>query len=384
MHDPVIIVGGGLAGSLAALLMARERPEIPVLLLEAGRRIGGNHTWSFFDSDVPLGGADWVRALQPARWSSYTVAFPRHDRHIVQGYNAVTSSRLDALVRERLGADRFRCGCEVTQIAPDHVVLAGGETLRAGAVIDARGPDGPMPGLELGWQKFVGIEFASPVPDSARATIMDATVPQIDGYRFFYTLPLAEDRVLLEDTYYSDKPLLDVETVADRVRAMAAERGIDGAELRHETGVLPICISGDPARFWPAGDPVARLGIRGGFFHATTGYSFALALRQAIELTRVRDFSGAALAAWSRRQFLQHWRDSAYYRVLNSLMFHAAEPDARYRVFERFYRLSEPLIARFYAGRLTLRDKTRILAGRPPVPIGAALRSLRYSATANR
>lgn len=384
MHDPVIIVGGGLAGALAALTMARVRPEIPVLLLEAGSRIGGNHTWSFFDSDVPLGGADWVRALRPARWPSYRVAFPGHERRIVQGYNAVSSSSLDALVREQLAPGRWRSNCEVAAIAPDRVVLAGGETLPAAAVIDARGPDGPMPGLELGWQKFVGIEFGARVPDPESATIMDATVPQIDGYRFVYTLPLAEDRVLIEDTYYSDKPLLDVEAVTHRVRAIAAARGLEGPELRHEAGVLPICISGDPALFWAVGDPVARLGIRGGFFHATTGYSFALALRLAIELTRVRDFSGPALAAWTRQQFLSHWRDSAYYRVLNSLMFHAASPDGRYRVFERFYRLSEPLIARFYGGRLTMRDKTRILAGRPPVPIGAALRSLHYSATGYR
>ena len=50
---PLVIVGGGLAGSLAALFMAERRPEIPVLLLEGGESFGGNHTWSFFDSDIP-------------------------------------------------------------------------------------------------------------------------------------------------------------------------------------------------------------------------------------------------------------------------------------------------------------------------------------------
>ena len=66
------------------------------------------------------------------------------------------------------------------------------------------------------------------------------------------------------------------------------------------------------------------------------------------------------------------------------MIFHAAAPHERYRIFERFYRLSEPLIARFYSGDLTMLDKARILTGRPPVPIGAALRSLRYSATGLR
>ena len=381
---PVIIVGGGLAGSLAALALAREQPERPLLLLEAGSSFGGNHTWSFFDSDIPRGGADFVQALQPTRWPSYQVAFPGHTRVIEQGYNAIGSPRLDALVRASLPAHQWRCACEVAQIGPERVILDTGEVLDACAVIDARGPDGPMPGLELGWQKFVGIEFAACVANPDRVTIMDARVPQIDGYRFLYTLPLAADRVLVEDTYYSDDFALDVATVAARVRAEAAALGISGPELRQESGVLPICIGGDPARFWPVDDPVARLGMKGGFFHPTTGYSFALALRLAIELAQCQDLSAPALAAWSRRQFIAHWRQSAYYRLLNSMTFHAAAPALRYRIFERFYRLPQSLIARFYSDDLTVRDKARILAGKPPVPLGAALRSLRYAATGLR
>ena len=50
---PLVIVGGGLAGALAAVRLAERRPELPLLLVDAGEAIGGNHTWSFFDSDVP-------------------------------------------------------------------------------------------------------------------------------------------------------------------------------------------------------------------------------------------------------------------------------------------------------------------------------------------
>jgi lycopene beta-cyclase len=189
-------------------------------------------------------------------------------------------------------------------------------------------------------------------------------------------LPLAADRVLVEDTYYSNGPALDVAVVAERVRAAAAARGIGGVELRQEHGVLPLTIGGDPEAFWPKTDPVARLGIRGGFFHATTGYSFPQALRLALELAGQRELSAPAIAAWSRRQFIAHWQRSGYYRLLNRMMFRAASPAERYRIFERFYRLPEPLIARFYSGNLTTLDKARLLAGRPPVPLTAALRVL--------
>ena len=244
-------------------------------------------------------------------------------------------------------------------------------------MIDARGPQAAMPGLELGWQKFVGIEFAAAAPEPDCAVVMDATVPQLGGYRFVYVLPMAADRVLVEDTYYSDDPELDVALIAERVRALAAERGLLGAELRRETGVLPILIGGDPEVFWPVADPVARLGLTGGFFHPTTGYSFGLALRLADDLAGLPgDLGAAQLASWSRSRFLQHWRQTRFFRVLNRMLFHAAKPEQRHQIFAHFYRLPPGLIARFYAGSLTLTDQARILSGRPPVPVGAAIRAL--------
>ena len=55
------------------------------------------------------------------------------------------------------------------------------------------------------------------------------------------------------------------------------------------------------------------------------------------------------------------------------MLFKAADPDKRFKVLERFYRLGAPMMERFYAARLTGADKLRILSGKPPVPIGRAL-----------
>lgn len=373
---PLVIVGGGLAGALAAVRLAELHPDLPLLLVESGDAIGGNHTWSFFDSDVPDGLQDLVAALAPVRWPRHRVHFPGRTRELAMAYNSVAAPALDALVRERL-AGRLRLGTKVTRIAADGIELAGGERIGARGVIDARGPQGAMPGLELGWQKFVGIEFAAASPEPDCATVMDACLPQLDGYRFVYVLPFGPDRVLVEDTYYSNDAELDREAVSGRVRVLAAERGLLGSELRQEAGVLPILIGGDPDRFWPADDPVARLGLAGGFFHATTGYSFGLALRLADELARLPgEFGSAELARWTRARFLRHWRETWYFRLLNRMLFHAAKPGERWRVFAHFYRLPAERIARFYAGELTPIDRMRILSGRPPVAIGAALKAL--------
>ena len=372
---PLVIVGGGLAGTLAALALAERRPDLPLLLVESEARLGGNHVWSFFDGDLDLAGHGLLAPLRPTRWSRHSVDFPKRKRTLGFGYNSITSDALDAIARERLG-DRIRLGVAVAKLGNDGVTLADGTRIAALGVIDARGPAGPMAGLDLAWQKFVGIEFAAPGHGLDAPVIMDGTVEQVDGYRFVYLLPFAADRLFVEDTYYSDSPRLDLAAIRERIHAYAKARGWDGAAGREETGVLPVLLGGDPDEFWPASDPVARLGVTGGFFHPMTGYSLPLAVDNALALAALDDFSGAALARWSRARFVRHWRRGGFFRGLARMLFRAGSPELRYRVFEHFYRLPEGVIARFYAGRVTLGDRLRILTGKPPVPLLPAMKAL--------
>lgn len=373
-EKPLIIVGGGLAGSLAALAIAKRRPDLNVMLLEAGNAFGGNHTWSYFDSDVPAEALPLLAALEPVRWPSHSVMFPQYARKLDMPYNSITSQSLDQLVHQQLVPDSRRTACAVTRIEPSGVHLATGEFLAATGVLDARGVEVGLPGLEVGWQKFVGLELVTARHDGFRPILMDATVEQIDGYRFVYVLPLAPDRFLIEDTYYSNGSDLDVCMVADRVREYASGAGMDGDEIRVEKGVLPIVIGGDPEIFWPSSDPIGRLGLRGGFFHPVTGYSLGEAFSIAFALTKLPGtYDTPTLAAWTRARFQSHWRSGAYFRVLNKMMFHAARPEERHRVFSHFYKMSPGIISRFYAGTLRWTDMVRVLLGRPPVSVGAAI-----------
>jgi lycopene beta-cyclase len=117
--------------------------------------------------------------------------------------------------------------------------------------------------------------------------------------------------------------------------------------------------------------------MRAALFHATTGYSLPEAVRLADAVAAAPDLRGPALCALTRERSRRTWRHGRFFRLLNRMLYRAARPEQRYRVLEHFYRLPEPLVARFYAGRPTLRDKLRILSGRPPVPLGRALRALR-------
>jgi lycopene beta-cyclase len=376
-NTPLVIVGGGLSGALAALAIARARPDQPLLLVEAGDRFGGNHVWSYFDGDVTGAERTLMEGLAPHRWPSHTIRFPQRSRSLGFGYNSIHSERLDALVRATLAPDQYRLGTAVERIGQDEITLADGSRIAGTAVIDARGPSGPMPGIETAWQKFVGIEYHVPGHGLETPIIMDATVDQSDGYRFVYSLPFSPDRLLIEDTYYTNDSALDIDMVARRIADYAAARGWPGTEIRREDGQLPILLGGDPDVFWPKSDPVPRLGLLGGFFHATTGYSLPQAAANAVALARLPDLGSAALARWTRSRFVEQWRAGGFYRLLNRMLFKAARPAERVRIFQHFYRLDESLVARFYAGTLTSFDKLRILSGKPPIPILRALEGIR-------
>ena len=371
----VILAGGGLASCLIALWLVAYRRGVRVVMLEAGDRICGNHTWSFHQPDVL---PEDYRLLEPVVghvWPGQKVVFPRYERELSTGYVSMTS---DALREAVYGAEgiTIREGTPVAQLEPEKAVLETGETISAPCVIDARGFS-PHAALKLGYQKFIGQEWELTEPHGERVpTIMDARVPQLDGYRFVYVLPLSPTRLLIEDTRYSDAGTVDDDTFRDGIAAYAAQKGWTAREIvREESGVLPITLAEDGERFWAERmSGPALVGLRAGFFQPATGYSLPEAVRVANIIAKgcdplTSETALSAVYAHARKRK----RDQAFYRLLNRMLFQAAKPEERYLVLQRFYSLSQGLIERFYACELTMADKLRILTGRPPVPFFKAL-----------
>lgn len=373
----IIIVGGGLSGCLAAWLLKQRRPGLNLRLIERDATLGGNHTWSFFESDLTAAERDAIATLVTSSWPGYRVRFPGYQRELTTGYRSIASAHFHSVIAAALGSDAI-LGSEVTAVAADHVTLASGATLRAPCVIDARGAQ-PSPFLALGFQKFLGLELRLASPHQQRLpVIMDATVPQDNGYRFVYTLPLSDDRILIEDTYYSDDASLSMDALRTRIADYARTQGWTIAEIvRTEHGVLPIILAGDMERYLAlqtGGAP--RIGLAAAFFHPTTGYSLPDALRVAMLLTdhaAVGALTSAGVGALLAAHAKAIWRERAYFRLLNRMMFRAGRPQQRYTILQRFYRLDAALVQRFYAARLTWADRLRIVIGKPPVPLLSAI-----------
>jgi lycopene beta-cyclase len=374
----VAIVGGGLAGGLIALALAAKRPALRLLLIEEGARFGGNHLWSFFSGDVADADRWLLAPLVCHAWPGHEVRFASYARDLPGSYQSIESERLDSVLRRALPPEALLTGTRADIVTAMSVRLANGTTIGAGGVIDTRGPAG-LSHLDLGYQKFAGqlLELEGP-HGLTRPIIMDARVDQADGYRFVYVLPFGPRSVFVEDTYYSESPDLDLPRLQARIAAYAAEQGWRvRATGRVETGVLPVCMGGDFEGYWQSGGTgVAKAGLRGGFFHAMTGYSLPDAVRIAALVAGMDDLSGPALHGALHKAAAAHWRGQRFYRLLAALLFKAADPPERHRTLARFYRLDPALIGRFYAGRSTLGDKLRILMGKPPVAISRAIAAL--------
>ena len=373
MDADVIVAGGGLAGCLLALRLAET--GLRVQIIEGGPQICGNHTWSFHGTDVAAEDYQRLANLIVFEWPGQKVIFPAFSRRLSTSYASITSERLRASV---YAADNIsvRENSPISQMEENRLVLEDGTEIAAPCLVDSRGFVASAD-LRLGFQKFVGIEVETEAAHGEDVpTIMDASVDQLDGYRFVYVLPLSPTRLLIEDTRYSDDGSLDEAELEADAHAYAAQRGwAVSRTVRTESGILPITLAHDAQRFW-AGLPenTAPIGLKAALFHPTTGYSLPMAVETANLIAGLeRPLSTAAVRRTVEAHALATSRNQSFYRLLNRMLFRAAAPSRRYLVLQRFYRLPQPLIERFYAGAAGWADKLRILTGKPPVPIQKAI-----------
>ncbi len=366
MNVDYALVGGGLQNGLIALALLHHRPDARLALIERGPRPGGDHTWCFHAADVEAAAGPWFDPLPRHRWPGYTVHFPDRERALDEPYAMIASTDFaDALEAAFAAAPHAEliCGVAAERVEPRAVHLADGRRVDAAVVIDARGPDRHALPAGCGYQKFVGLELRLEAPHGLdRPVLMEARLPQTDGFRFMYLLPYGPTRLLVEDTYFADGPALDVARLEQGILDFVAhQKGWTVAEIeRHERGVLPLPYEAPPRA---ADDGVLRAGYQGGFYHPVTGYSLPPAVRLATALAAVGPEAAAATFARQRRDILRRQR---FGLLLNRAMFAHCPPELRWQLMSRFYRRPAGVIRRFYAMRMTPWDRFVAVAG--PVP----------------
>lgn len=370
------IVGGGLAGTTAALRLAHQAAHTgrSIILFDAAATPPVDRTWCYWDVrgselDPHVGPLD-LRTLVRRRWDRWGLT-TRAGRAVVLDGESAPYTRIDASdfhreARIELGASpavQIEAGVCIESIVEhehDVVLNADGRSWRCAHVIDARGPR--VEGARL-FQHFVGwdLEFDRDVLDPNTATLMDFAVDQGGAIRFLYVLPESTRRGLVETTVLSPRPwTVDRHEQGLRDYLDGRFAGTAYEVLRSEHGVLPMEPRSAPAR------PGARVllgGAAGGALRPSSGYAFLATQRWGESLCSAwpAERSGVWGALPPPRSKTLDWLDRVFLAQLRSA------PDAAPELFERlFERVPAQALARFLTDVPTRRDLLRIMRSLPP------------------
>lgn len=351
----IVIAGGGLSACLAALAMARLRPDVPLLVVEEGKSFGGVGYRLFPEAE--LGGeAGLLGPLALQRWPGFYVSFPGFSRNLKSAWAGFAAADLHKAMVETLDPKQYRLGAKVVAVREDALVLDGGEEIRADGAIDARGAPN-LSALELIHEARIERVFRLRAPHGLdRPVLADATVEQAGGLRYMQLVPLGPDRLRVADICLSERAEPDPGAAA-RLDSYLAKRGWEKRKAEALAArVRPLPVGGDLAALWrQSGAHAAKLGLRGGFVDPFSGRAIGDALRTARLLVEQVDYSGAVLHDVFEAEAMQVWRERELQRTLA-----IALAEGRRATLERLYRLDPALIHRLQAGRLGLLDRMRV------------------------
>jgi lycopene beta-cyclase len=356
----LLIAGGGVAAALAALAMARLRPEVPMLLAGEAPQSGGGRTLFFLDEQLSPEERDFLAPLAVRSWDGFYVALPGRSRKLMLRCHAVTGEAIDIAVREGLSTDRYRPDCRIVAVRDDSLLLHGGEVVKGDGAIDARAWTHQTT-LELGWRHSTARTCRFEAPHRVDLPVLvDATVDQGAGCAFFTCLPLDETRLLVEHVRYSSAGEAEAGEGSRRIESYVALRGWGRCRSEgEETTSLPVALGGDIAAYYRIGGArAAKLGPRGGYFGPTIGSPLTDSVRTALLLAAQRDFSGAALYDLFEADSAGLWKRREFQRGFDRLLLRGGGCSA----LEGLFGLEPALIARFLGDRLGLFDRRKVIA----------------------
>lgn len=356
----IVIAGGGLAGSLAALALARLRPDVPLLIVEEQPQFGGTRFRSVFGRPLGEDGRALMLPILDHLWPGYFVAFPGDNRKIKAAFGGFQPEALHREMLATLKPDQYRLGTKVVAVREDALVLEGGETLKAEGAIDARGASN-LSMLDLLFEARVDriVRLKSP-HGLDRPVLIDATDDQSAGFSFVRCFPLGEKKLLIAKALVSERS--QPSDAADaRLDHYIRLRGWKTAAVESQMPVVrPLPVEGDFDAFWRLGGArVAKLGLRGGFFHPATGASVADAVQNALLLAAQPDFSGDALHDLFEQEARRLWKKRQPVRDFNAAL-RSAPPSERRALVQRLYASDPTMLAHFHADRLEFVERLRL------------------------
>lgn len=160
----LIIVGGGLRGTMLALAISAGRPDIDFILIERESKLGGGPIDPYFIDQLSVDGQRLLDGAVVAEWGEFFLSSASTTRRVRRRCAMISPDQLHAEVLARIDPHRIRTGCGATAIA-DGVVMTWRGAVGARNVINFTDRT-PLKGRRLWCQSA---DFA--LPDRQRFAI---------------------------------------------------------------------------------------------------------------------------------------------------------------------------------------------------------------------
>ncbi|MCU0451031.1 MAG: lycopene cyclase family protein [Bernardetiaceae bacterium] len=306
-----LIAGGGCAGlSLLYALLQSPLSGRKILVADREQKTKNDRTWSFWaDSPTPfdhLAVKSWRQIEFLSDNFQQTSVLEKFTYRTIRGadfYQAVY----------QLAADRanvcFVQG-EITELrnTDDHVeITVGGQRYTAAwafdSLYDPTRFHAAQPGYHFILQHFKGYVIRTEASrfDPEKITLHDFRTEQKDGAFFFYVLPFAPNRALVEYTGFSKQLLPRPEYEAELRDYIHNTLKISDYEIEEEEfGAIPMT----DFPFARQTGRIVKIGVQGGQAKPSTGYAFYRIQQQTAQLVRALVTTGRPPASKPSRQFI--------------------------------------------------------------------------------
>ncbi|MGY3556029.1 lycopene cyclase family protein [Williamsia sp. R60] len=269
----VAVVGAGPAGRAVAARSAAA--GLDTALVDPAPNWAWHVTYGAWSDELP----SWVGTKVIAAQSD-TVAVFTPGRHLIERAYVNLDTRA---LQQSLDISAVTTFADTaTSVSSDNVSLQDGRKVTARTVIDARGLRAPHAPAQSAFGIFVDSEIAASYLGSDNAVLMDwRGVEPGRAPSFLYAIPVADGRVLLEETCLAGAPPVPLAELQDRLRGRLEHVGITGPTVDTaptERVYFALC-GHDSVPPWRS-DPLL-FGAAGGMIHPATGYSVAASLSAA-------------------------------------------------------------------------------------------------------
>lgn len=378
------IIGGGCAGLALARELAAGQFRHRFILVEPREEYSDDRSWCFWE-----GQDHRLQHLVSHRWQRWECSTA--DGQVVQQYSMERSYQYirsmdyykDALnsLDESSYCDQVNARLICIQRLPSgrfHLRTTSGE-FEVDQVVDTRPPVFQQFSGALLFQCFSGCEIKLPSGISAQpnvVTLMGGLRTTGTDLMFDYILPLGPDRVLVETTRFSPRPVQQTRLEADLETLIQARGWQAGIRVREEHGMLPMGLPAAQSLKLPG---LARAGIGAGSLRPASGYSFL----------RIQSWARHCADSLLRDgPVVSHKQDPRWRIWLDSVLLNVLKnrPDLGPEVLFRLFSRPKPLqLVNFLSDQAGPGDVLAIMQSLPVLPFAQeAIRTIgrRHSASA--